>query len=211
MKRYIAAFVLASMLVLSLALAEPLEPSGDLWVQDQANVLSEETEGLIFFSNQRMAESASGEVVVVTVDTTGDVDIGDFAYALFNDWDINAQGALVLLAIRDEDYYTIPGALLGESLSSAEITAMYDEYLEDDFAAGNYDAGVRRFFTALFDRVAEIEGVSVRAADGAADYEAWKAQYGQQEEPAPTPEATPEAGLETPAPVPTPTAETHRI
>jgi len=167
----------------ALAAAALPQPSEDFFVLDQANVLSEETEDLIFFANQRMAKVAKNEIVVVTVDTTGDYSIDDYAYALINKWKVNGEGAMVVLAIGDDDYYTIPGELLEATLKSSVIIDLQDEYLEPDFAAKDYDAGVRKYFTALFDRVAADANVNVRAADGAADYQAWLSEGDEEEAP----------------------------
>ena len=109
--------VLALSLVLSClslpALAEVPQPNGDFYVLDLSGVLSDETKGNIILNNDLLFGACQGQIVVVTVDSTGDTDIGDYACDLFNSWGIGSaeknNGMLILLAIQDDDYYVLQG------------------------------------------------------------------------------------------------------
>ena len=84
-------------------------------------------------------------------------DIDDYAYSLFNIWGIGSQernnGLLLLLAIGEENYYAQAGTGIEDYFDGAKLQDMLDEYLEPDFAAREYDAGVEKFFqAALSDR-----------------------------------------------------------
>ncbi len=92
----------------------------------------------------------------VTVDTTSPNTTFDYALALFNEWGIgDAQknnGLLVLLAIGDDDYYTIEGTGLERNLPTSELSALWNEYLEPGFAAKDYSAGSIQYFDACSKR-----------------------------------------------------------
>ena len=167
--------VSVALLIAQMAFAESAvpAPTDDFWFLDEANVLSDATEGEIFFSNQRMADVSASEIVVVAVNSTGNYTIDDYANNLYNQWEINVEGVLMLLAIQDDDYYVLPGAVLGQSLHSSEIQELLNTYLEPDFAAKNYDSGVKKAFEALYARVAELNHLSVKVQDGINDYEAF--------------------------------------
>lgn len=162
------------------ALAKSLSPSSDFYYLDDANVLSEAMEGEIFFSNKLLYDACGAQIVVVTVDSTGKEAIDDYAYDLFNRWGIGDvsknNGFLLLLAIGDEDYYALPGSGLDSRFSAGTIKSYYDKYLENDFAAGNYEAGVKKFFEAVFERIADTYNAEVTTADGVAAYQAYVAQ-----------------------------------
>lgn len=156
------------------ALAKTVSPNADFYYLDNANVLSEALEGEIFFANKLLYDACGAQIVVVTVSTTGREAIDDYAYELFNSWGIGDvaknNGFLLLLAIDDEDYYALPGSGLDSRFSAGTIKDYYDRFLEADFAAGNYEAGVRKFFEAVFERVSDAYNADVTVADGIAAY-----------------------------------------
>ena len=179
MTRKLLRIALAAVMLLSLvcapALAKVVSPGSDYYYLDQANVLSEELEGEIYFSNQLLSEACGAQIVVVALNTTGSTSIDDYAYDLFNEWDIGASdrsnGLLILLAIDDDDYYVEPGTGLRSKLSAGAIKDYNDRYLESDFAAKRYEAGVKKLFEAFFARIAETYGADVTTAQGIAAYE----------------------------------------
>ena len=162
------------------ALAKVASPGPDFYYLDQANVLSEETKGEIFFSNQLLQEACGAQMVVVTVKSTGSQAIDDYTYELANSWGVGDSakdnGFVLLLAIDDDDYYAICGTGLQSKFSSGTLKSYYDQYLETDFAAKRYDAGVKKFFEAAFKRVADTYNANVTTAQGIAAYQAWVAE-----------------------------------
>jgi uncharacterized protein len=90
----------------------------------------------------------------------------EYANALFDSWKIGDatknNGILVLLAISDSDYYTQEGTGLERNLPTSDLSAMWNQYLEPDFAAGNYSAGASKYFDALFERLVTIYGANLK-------------------------------------------------
>lgn len=149
--------------------ASVIEPTQDFYVNDQANVLSEETEGLIVLNNDQLEEACGAQIVVVTVDTVGVSGMENYAYTLFNQWGIgsadDSNGVLVLLSIEDDDYWTMTGTGLQDDLTAGDLSELQGAYLEPSFAQKDYDTGVRLYFSALFERVSQIERANVRLDD----------------------------------------------
>ena len=168
------------MLAASPAMAKVVSPGDEFYYLDAANVLTEATEGEIFFSNELLNEACGAQIAVVTLDSTGSVAIDDYAYELINDWGIGDKsrnnGFLLLLAIEDDDYYAVCGAGILPKLTSGTLKRYFDDYLEADFAAKRYDAGVKKFFEAIFAYIAEIYNADVTTAQGIAAYNAWIAE-----------------------------------
>ena len=156
------------------ALAKVVSPGPDFYYLDNANVLSEALEGEIFFANKLLYDACGAQIVVVTVDSTGRDAIDDYAYELFNSWGIGDaakdNGFLLLLAIEDDDYYARTGSGLDRRFSASTIKEYYDEYLEQDFAAKRYEEGVRKFYEAVFQRIATTYSADVTPAQGVAAY-----------------------------------------
>ncbi len=132
-----------------------VDAPADVYVGDYANVLSESTERYIIAENQKLAEATGAQIVVVTVDFLDGIEIEDYAYKIFNDWGIGDadrnNGLLLLLAIGEDNYYAMQGAGIERVLSSGTLGDYLYDYLEDDFAAGDYDAGVNDVFDAFLE------------------------------------------------------------
>lgn len=140
----------------ALAISIPQRPENQ-YVLDEAGVLSEETEQEIIDTNNALFEETGAQVVVVAVDFLGGEDIEDYAYTLFNSWGIGSvernNGLLLLLAIGEDNYYAMSGYGLEDYFDGAKLKGMLNDYLEEDFAARDYDAGVEKFFSQAVSQV----------------------------------------------------------
>jgi len=177
----VCALALALLALLCMpALAKVVSPGPDFYYLDNANVLSEELKGEIFFANKLLYDASGAQIVVVTVDSTGREAIDDYAYELFNSWGIGDaaknNGFLLLLAVDDDDYYARTGSGLDRRFSASTIKEYYDDYLERDFAAKRYDQGVKKFFEAVYERIAATYNAEVTPADGIAAYNDYMAK-----------------------------------
>ncbi|WP_322174387.1 TPM domain-containing protein [Acutalibacter caecimuris] len=152
--------LLALCLVASLApsalAAIPKRPENK-YVLDSAGVLSSSTEKRIISTNQDLFAECGAEVVVVAVDFFGGKSREDYATDLFNQWGIGSSernnGILLLLGIGEDDYYAQAGYGIEDYFNGGMLGDMLYDYLEEDFAAGDYDAGVLRFFDAVVDEL----------------------------------------------------------
>lgn len=149
-----------------------ISQSDSFYVADEADVISSDTEKYIIEKNAELEQVCGGQIVVATVDFLDGMDIEDYAYKLFKDWKIGDEdrdnGILLLLAIGEENYWCMQGKGLEGTLTSGDIDHILWNYLEDDFAAGDYDSGVRSVFDALYGSVADIYGSSGEY-DGSSD------------------------------------------
>lgn len=140
-------------------------PSNSFYVLDEANELSLSTEEHIVSVNNELERRTGAQVVVVCVRTTGNTDIAEYAYQLFNKWDIGSEskhnGVLILLAVQDSDYYALQGKGLENILSSGTLKLMLDDYLEPDFAVGDFDAGAKKMFDAVARFLSEVYSVTI--------------------------------------------------
>lgn len=101
---------------------------------------------------------------MATVDFTDGEDIADYAYDLFNKWGIGDKkannGHLILLSIGAEDYYAEPGVGLTDVFTGGVLDAMLYDYLEDDFAAKEYDSGVKKVYARAVEILEDHYNVS---------------------------------------------------
>ena len=159
------AVLLAAAVAMFPAFAEvDITPTSDFYVYDGADVLSESTESDIVNKNDILYNASGAQIVVVTVQSTGRMTTEEYAYELANSWGIGSasqnNGVLLLLSIGDEDYQCIQGSGLESLLPTSTLSRILSESLEPDFAVGDYDAGVQKTFTALYNEVCAIYGVT---------------------------------------------------
>lgn len=146
------AFLLCLLLPVA-AFAVPEAPES-VYVADYADVLDSDTEEYIIDKNTSLAEATGAQIVVLTVDFLDGEDIETYAYEVFNDWGIGDaernNGLLLLLAIGEDNYWAVQGSGLEKDLTAGELGDMLYDYLEEDFAAKDYDAGVKKVFDAFY-------------------------------------------------------------
>lgn len=160
--RRIKAFCLAVLLAVTLAAGVSASgygfPSRDVnsYVVDEVGVISSETRNYIDSRAGALDEACGAQIMFVIVDFTGSYEIDDYAYELFNTWGVGSKsednGILYVLAVGAEDYYVTPGEGLTRTFTGGTLQRILDDYMEPDFAAGDYDAAVRK----TFDRTYEI-------------------------------------------------------
>lgn len=141
----------AGLLAPSAAAKTPKRPENQ-YVLDSADVLSSAVEKHIISGNERLFREYGAEVVVVTVDFLDGEAIDDYAVSLFDDWGIGSRernnGILLVMAVGEDNYYALSGSGIDDYFDGAMFRALLDDYLEDDFAAGDYGAGAKSFFDA---------------------------------------------------------------
>ena len=164
----VLALVLALLLVLT-AGAAVVKPNEDFYYYDSANVLSELTEGIIFYNNENLREACGAEIVVAAISTGGSLSTEEYAYQLLNEWGVGDKdknnGFVLLMTIQDDDYYLCLGEGAERIVSAAEAKELLDTYLEPDFAAKAYDEGVRKLFEQLFTAVRDFYGINLAYLD----------------------------------------------
>lgn len=162
--------------------AIPQRPQ-NLYVLDEAGVLSSETEREIIKENEKLFEEYGAQVVIVAVDFLGGQDIDDYAYDLFTEWGIGSSqrdnGILLVLAIGEDNYYATSGYGLEDYFDAAKFRDLLDEYLEEDFAAGQYDEGVEKFFEEVVDEVEDYYEHYEDQYTHAQEAEDWGPHYSQ--------------------------------
>lgn len=169
-----ALFALTAVISASSAVcfADIPSPAEYFYAADYANVLSDSTEENILSGSEYLDELCGAQIVVATVNFTDGMDIYDYAYKMFNDWQIGSEnntGLLILLAIGEDNYYVMPGKGFEDSLSAGRIQTILDEYMEPDFAVQNYDDAVIKTYDKLYTEVSNICGASYSDGNASGD------------------------------------------
>ncbi|HWP50258.1 MAG TPA: TPM domain-containing protein [Clostridia bacterium] len=174
----IVAALLAGLLLQPCTAVSGETPNGAaIYVSDLANVLSDKVEADITEQSVALDALTGAQLVVVTVDFLGGEAIRDYADDLFHRLQIGDasknNGLLLLLATGEEDYYALQGKGLESALPDVTLETLLQQYLEPDFASGNYEAGVKKTYAGLLGALESLysiddQGVLVAAAEAKA-------------------------------------------
>ena len=161
--RTAALLAVLSLLVSGTAFAASVpDPTSDFYVNDYAGVLSNDTKSDIVSKNSALYNATGAQIVVTVVQDTGGVSLEQYAYDMANAWGIGSaeknNGVLLLLSVGDDDYQCIQGSGLETLLPTSTLSRILQEDLEPDFAAKDYDAGVKKTFASLYEAVSDIYG-----------------------------------------------------
>ena len=167
MKRKFASNVLLTLLFILIfavnAFGAIPEPMANFYVNDFADVISDEQQEKIIALNEEIAQSGA-QIVVATVDFTDGMGADMYAIEMFNQWGIGDagkdNGALILLAIGEDDYFVCLGTGTEKFISSGDIGVMLDWHLEAYFAAGDYGTGAVDIAYAIGDKMKDQYGIS---------------------------------------------------
>ena len=180
--RAVAAVVMVLAIAASVAIGQvkkpdlSVEPSTKVvgsytYVYDEAGVLSDKTMEHIDAMNASLFAQTGAQIMVKTVDSTGGQDILDYAIDLGNQYGVGDaernNGVVMVLALDNISASGLQGdygVVVGDGLTDYgnAFSSMQYQYLEDDFAAGNYDARVKKTADAFFDWFAAYYSVSIR-------------------------------------------------
>lgn len=180
--RAVAAVVMVLAIAASVAIGQvkkpdlSVEPSTKVvgsytYVYDEAGVLGDKTMEHIDAMNASLFAQTGAQIMVKTVDSTGSQDILDYAIDLGNQYGVGDaernNGVVMVLALDNISASGLQGdygVVVGDGLTDYgnAFSSMQYQYLEDDFAAGNYDAGVKKTVDAFFDWFADYYSVSIR-------------------------------------------------
>lgn len=147
------------------------EPSENFYVLDSAGVLDISTENRIVRINADLDKKCGAQIAVVCIDTTGNIDIADYSLCLFEKWGIGdskkRNGVLVLISVKDSNYWLLQGNGIEEELPSGILKLMAGKYLEPKFAEGDIDGAVNDIFDALIDHFEAMYSITVEMQSSA--------------------------------------------
>ena len=141
------------------------------YTYDEAGVLSDKTMEHIDAMNASLFAQTGAQIMVKTVNSTNGQDILEYAIDLGNQYGVGDaernNGVVMVLALDNISASGLQGdygVVVGDGLTDYGNTfsSLQYQYLEDDFAAGNYDAGVKKTVDAFFDWFADYYSVSIR-------------------------------------------------
>ncbi len=124
-----------------------------LYVNDFANVLSDETKSYILSNSRVLDEKTTAQVVVTTVESLEGKEIEEYALDLSRTWGIGKgdkdNGLLILLAPNERKVKIEVGDGLEGAINDAKAGKLIDNYAVSEFKNDNWDAGIKNLYTSI--------------------------------------------------------------
>lgn len=142
----ILAAIVAAVLVLAAVViglgGKPVSRDSSLYITDRAGVVSAAAEQAFVSAQQ----SVSPRLSVAIVKSTGRLSTASYCEKLWNSWKLGTSDLLLLMVTGAEDYYF--GYDTSSSFASTldqSFDLLMEQYLEPDFAAGDYEQALLSF------------------------------------------------------------------
>ncbi|MEA4924432.1 MAG: TPM domain-containing protein [Syntrophomonadaceae bacterium] len=141
------------------------DPPPELYVLDQAGVMSSPTKSMILSTSQELARQTKAQVAVVTLKSLDDQPIAEVALQIGRKWqlgDKELNNGVLILVVPDERQARIEvGYGLEGALPDAKTGRIQDDYMLPAFRQGNYDQGLSSGYNAVVAEVAKEYGVTL--------------------------------------------------
>ncbi len=135
------------------------EPTNELYVLDQAKVMSNETRSMILNTSQELARLTKAQVAVVTIKTLDDQPLEEVSLGILRKWGLGDKklnnGVLILLVTEDRRAKIEVGYGLEGALTDGKTGRIQDEYMLPYYKKGDYDSGLRNGYAAIVQEVAK--------------------------------------------------------
>lgn len=145
-------------------------PTG--YVSDFADVISPDAERLITAIATDVKAKTGAEIAVVTIGSTGGLDIEEYSLDLFMEWGIGEEGrdngVLLLAAFQDQQLWIKTGYGLEGSIPDAEASRIYRNVLRPGFRAGQYDQALVTATSMLAELILAESGQRLTVSDSLA-------------------------------------------
>ncbi|HYK22353.1 MAG TPA: TPM domain-containing protein [Pyrinomonadaceae bacterium] len=139
-------------------------------IVDNANVIDAATRQRLESIYLNLKERGNIEYAVLTVDTTGDLDIFDFSLRVARGWGIGPKDGekasfLLVVAIKDRKYFTQVSRHLEGDLPDGLVGQIQRERLVPAFRQQNYSKGILDTIQTYVATLAEKRGFNIEGID----------------------------------------------
>ena len=136
-----------------------VKPTKDFYVNDYANILSNETEEYIISKSSKLASIDGTQIVVVTVKNLEGNSLESYATKLFREFGIGDKnknnGLLLLLALEERKFRVEVGYGLEGILPDGKTGRFQDEYIIPYLKENKWDEGIKNGYDAFYAEIVE--------------------------------------------------------
>ena len=141
-----------------------VKPTKEFYVNDYANILSGETENFIIENGVELNNKTGAQIVVVTIKSLEGETIDDYAYELFNNYEIGDNnknnGILILLSLDEREFRIVVGSGIENYFTEEKIGDIQDDYMVPYFKKDKFDEGMLNGYKAFYQEVSDYYDIS---------------------------------------------------
>lgn len=149
---YLAIFLLSGFSIFALP-----NHTENFYVNDFANILSEDVKNYIFSSSKTLDEKTTAQVVVTTVQSLEGQDLESFSLDLFRNWKIGSKdknnGLLILIAPEEKAMRIEVGDGLEGAINDSKAGRFRDIYAVPYFKENNWGEGIKQLYSAILSEI----------------------------------------------------------
>lgn len=162
-------------------------PVPQKYVEDNANIMSDPVEQKLNGYLQELEQKTGAQMIVLTINTTGDIPIDTYAIELATRWKLGQKGknngVLVVIAKNDRAYRVEVGYGLEGILPDSYCGTIGETYFVPYFQKGKFDEGIFQAVVEMAHKIAENNGVKITGMlDQSSKEEAIRAQQKKEKE-----------------------------
>ena len=153
-------------LLIPLKVQALVSPTSDFYINDYANILSEETKNYILNKSVALEKETTAQIVVVTVPNLEDKSLEEYATELFRKFGIGDKeknnGVLILVAKNDHKARIEVGYGLEGDIPDGKAGRILKSML-NDFKKDKYDEGIKLAYGKLANEIYKAHGDEAHA------------------------------------------------
>lgn len=157
----------------SIMQAQGLLPVPQKYVEDRAGIIHDTIERNLNGYLQELEQKTDAQLIVLTINTTGDIPIETYAIELATKWKLGQKGkdngVLVVIAKDDRAYRIETGYGLEGILPDSFCGTVGRTYFIPNFQKGNYGEGIYQGVVVIVHKIAEDHGVKITGMPNVAE------------------------------------------
>lgn len=142
-----------------------VSPTDEFYVNDYANILSEETENYIINKSEQLDNLDDTQIVVVTVQNLEGLDIESYTNQLFRDFEIGSsednKGLLLLVSLDERLFRVEVGYGLEGILPDGKTGRIQDTYIIPYLENQEWDVGIKNGYDAFVKEIVTINNLQL--------------------------------------------------
>lgn len=155
-KYYLIIITIIIYLVFPIATQAIVQKSDNIYVTDEANILSKETENYIIKYSSFLKEARDINYYVVTVSSLENYTIDEYTDYVYNSFNLNRNSILILVSKNSRRISLKVGENISSIITDESINNYISTYFIPYYKTGEWDKGTMNGYSAIYKDICEI-------------------------------------------------------